>query len=163
MVKGYALSHLRNLATLDIDIKWLYCPIGCCRDDVVKDLWRELTDWLGSLPRHLEIKIHGVRGEIEGDDAEKWRRAMLGAIRKHKVETDEAKAKKKEEAKAELEKAEAELEEAQTKLEKAEAELEEAQANLAKAEVEREDAEAEWEEADAELDKAKTKMEEAVK
>ena len=64
----------------------------------------------------LEIRIHGVRGKAEDENAKKWRRAMPEAMKKYKAE-------RVKEAKADLEEAEADLEKAQADLKKAQGDI----------------------------------------
>ena len=147
--KGDALSHLKNLTTLDIDIMWLYCAMGCCRDVIVESLLNDLKIYFYCLPPELEIRIHGIRGKKEDDNAKEWRRAMLKTMKEYKAE-------KMEKAKANIEKAKIEMGEAEVEMEMAEFEMEEAKANMEKIK-------ANMELVKANMEKAKANMEEAMK
>ena len=74
------LQHrLENLKVLTIDITNLYCPIGCCRTNVVR---MALRVSLALTKADVEVRVLGVKGLEEWDIVNEWRFKYLPEPRK---------------------------------------------------------------------------------
>lgn len=75
---GAALGCCQNIKSLNIDIADLYCPIGCCRKEIVRNLFRR-SEYLAPVEAEVEVSVSGVHCEKEREFVLMWRtRCMSG-------------------------------------------------------------------------------------